>query len=143
MKRISVVHHIKILSVTRASQAIFGDAVMIKAKSQALAVQRQIAVFFEGEGNFENYPFFTKKIPKSVTDERITMNFEQQAPTINVRSVYIIGVADSSTMQVGSTCFIETESRIKQFRQFVTSIPSTPLPPIETIINLAGVAHKD
>jgi spore germination protein PE len=143
MKRISVVHHIKILAVSRASQVIIGDAVMIKAKTRALAVQRQIAVFFKADGNFENYPLFTKKIPKSVTDERITMNIEQQAPTINVRSVHILGVVQSSTIQIGSTCIIDTEARIKHFRQFVTSVPSAPLPPIETIINLAGVAHKD
>jgi hypothetical protein len=47
----------------------------------------------------------------------------KESPYIKVRNVKVIGVASASTLQIGSTRFIDIEARLKHFRQFVTSEP--------------------
>jgi len=119
MKRTSVVNQIKLQSVSTASQFMVGDSAAINAHTQALAVQRQVAVFFKNEADFAHYPLFTKSIPKPIVDEQIQMIVDQQSPYIKVNSIHVIGVAQASAMQIGSTQHINLESRIKHFRQFV------------------------
>jgi spore germination protein PE len=125
MKRTSVVNHVKVTSISTSSTLIVGDSVKITSRTRALAVQRQVAVFFANEGEFEDYPLFTKEIPQPSISERLNMSIVQESPFIKVNSIYVIGVAASSTMQIGSTRIIDLESRLKHFRQFVTS--ETPI----------------
>jgi spore germination protein PE len=123
MKRTSIVKNLKVLSVTSSSNLLVGDSFKLIARSRAIAVQRQIAVFFANEGEFEDYPLFTKEIPQPNIDEQVNMSVVHESPYIKVRNIKVIGVASSSTLQIGSTRFIDLESRLKHFRQFVTSVP--------------------
>jgi spore germination protein PE len=122
MNRISVVNQVKVESVSTSSTLIIGDSAKITSRTRILAVQRQIAVFFEHEGEFEDYPLFSKAIPKpNLPRERVNMNVIQESPFIKVNRIKVFGVAGSSIMQIGSTCIFDLEARIKNFRQFVTS----------------------
>ncbi|MNY60339.1 hypothetical protein D3C86_1968760 [compost metagenome] len=42
---------------------------------------------------------------------------------ITVRNIRILGVAASSLFQIGSNCVTQSETRIKNIRQFVTNKP--------------------
>jgi spore germination protein PE len=123
MNRISVVNDVKVTSISTSATLIVGDSVKITARSRALAVQRQVAVFFRKEGEFADYPLFTKEIPQPSISERVHMRVVQESPYIKVGHVKVLGVASASTFQIGSTRFIDLEARLKHFRQFVTSIP--------------------
>jgi spore germination protein PE len=125
MKRISIVNDLKVLSVTSASSLMVGDAFKFTARARSIAVQRQVAVFFANEGEFEDYPLFTKKIPQPKISEQVNMNVINESPYIKVRTVKVLGVASASTLQIGSTRFIDLEARLKHFRHFVTS--ETPI----------------
>lgn len=123
MNRTSIVAHVIVSSVTSASTLIIGDTAKVTSHNRAFAVQRQVAKFFADEAEFEDFPFFSKYIPQPSINGRINMKVMNESPYIRVNSVDIIGVAEASTMQVGSTRSFELESRIKHFRQFVTDEP--------------------
>jgi spore germination protein PE len=128
MIRTSIVNHVIITSVTSASTLIFGDAVKITARNRALAVQRQVAKFFENEGEFEDFDLFTQPIPQPDRDGLVNMRVINESPFIEVNSVDVIGVAQASTLQIGSTMIFDLESRIKHFRQFVSNERKTLTP---------------
>jgi spore germination protein PE len=111
-----------VTSISTSATLIVGDSVKITARSRALAVQRQVAVFFKKDGEFEDYPLFTKEIPQPIINERVNMSIVQESPYIKVGHVKVLGVASASAMQIGSTRFIDLESRLKHFRQFITSV---------------------
>jgi spore germination protein PE len=120
MKKISLVNHVKVSSITNSSTLIIGDSAKITSNTRAFAVQRKVAVFFTNEGEFEDFPAFTKVIPKpNLPHEKVNMNVIQESPFIKVNRIYVIGVAQASVMQIGTIRLIENESRIKHFRQFV------------------------
>ncbi|NHN28289.1 spore germination protein GerPE [Paenibacillus agricola] len=120
MKRWSVVQEMKINGITLASIFQIGDNTSIKPVSKAMAVQRQIASFNENEGNFADFPLFKREIPIPDAYEDVHMSVDNSGcDSIQVRYIRILAISSSSVVQVGSNCQIESETRIKHFRQFV------------------------
>ncbi|QGQ98650.1 spore germination protein GerPE [Paenibacillus psychroresistens] len=120
MRRTSIVNYIIVSGISSASTLIVGDSAKISGHTRALAVQRQFAVFFTSEAEFEDYPSFNKELPQpNLPLEKVNMNVVQESPFIKVNRVDVIGLAEASALQIGSTSLINSESRIKHFRQFV------------------------
>ncbi|MFS0864179.1 spore germination protein GerPE [Fredinandcohnia sp. 179-A 10B2 NHS] len=119
MKRISVVDYIKINALLFSSIFEIGDTTRIAPVSKALAVQREVPIFFTNEGDLSNYPIFTKELPTVPINERISMESYHQNPVIKVNSIRILGVSSSSVVQIGSTEIIESQSRVKHIRQLL------------------------
>jgi len=121
MYRTSVVNSIIIKSVSTSSLVAVGDADCLKARTCALALQRQVAVFFDHEMEFSHYPLFNKPFPEQSIDEKVIMHIENQTRFIKLGQLNVLGVAAASTLQVGSSSQVDLETRIKQFRHFCTS----------------------
>ncbi|OZM57225.1 hypothetical protein CIB95_07110 [Lottiidibacillus patelloidae] len=119
-KRISDVSNIKVQSVNSSSVLQVGDSYKLKPFSRALAVQREVAIFLGDEGNF-NYNTFKEEIPlpEHESEETVKTTFINELETIKTENVYILSLAASSIFHVGSTEIIESEARIKHFRQLL------------------------
>ncbi|WP_199622463.1 spore germination protein GerPE [Paenibacillus alkalitolerans] len=119
MGRVSLVANTKVLAVSTGSIFSVGDAVHLKPKARALAVQREVPVFLGDEGNFEKFKIFTQKIPQPEAAETINMQVHNISPWIKVGNVKIHSVAASSIFQIGSNKTIDSEARVKHIRQLL------------------------
>lgn len=119
MKRISVVDFIKVNSLSFSSILEIGDSMKIKPISSALAVQREVPLFFTNEGDFSQFPIFSRDLPKVEVTETINMRIFNQNPIIKVNSIRIDGVSSAGVMQIGSTETIHTESKVKHIRKLL------------------------
>lgn len=119
-ERISLVKNIKINSVLFSSIVQIGDINIGNTKSKALAVQREIPIFLADEGNFEEYPLFSRPIPIPAMDDSIRHHVFHQSPFIRVKNIIINGISVSSIFQVGSNHWIESEARVKHIRQLIS-----------------------
>ncbi|WP_088105445.1 spore germination protein GerPE [Halalkalibacter urbisdiaboli] len=118
-KRTSVTKNINVTNVSSGSIFEIGDSTGIRPRSRALAVQREMELFFGNEGNFEKYSIFTNPIPVPNVDENIKMTKYNQSPFIYVNHIDIISTAASSVLHIGSTKTIDAESRVKHIRQLL------------------------
>jgi spore germination protein PE len=114
--RVSNVSNIKIQSVNSSSVLQVGDSYKLSPFSRAIAVQRQGSIFLGNEGNF-NYDIFKEDIPLPDVQETVNTTFINELPTIKAENIYILSLAASSIFHVGNTEIIESEARIKHFRQ--------------------------
>lgn len=122
MQRISVVDFIKVNSLSFSSILEIGDSTKITPVSQALAVQREVPLFFTNEGDFSQYPIFSRELPKPPkTNETKTLstNTYNQNPIIKVGSIRVNGVSSAAVMQIGSTDTIHAESKVKHIRKLL------------------------
>lgn len=119
MNRSSVVKNIKINAILNASIANFGDSKIIDPKAKVLAIQRDIPIFYEDEGNFKLFPLFSRPIPEPIITEKIQMTVKNINPYIKVNNIKIVGISASSILQVGTTQYINSEARIKHIRQLL------------------------
>ncbi|XEC93956.1 spore germination protein GerPE [Paenibacillus tarimensis] len=117
MARTSKVRNIYMYAVSLSSTFFVGDMVEFRPVSRALAVQREEQLFYGNEGNFEAYPLFSKPIPQPVIDGHISMQITNISPYIYVDNIKIMGASAASLVQIGSSHRIDSESRIKHFRQ--------------------------
>ncbi|MGN7296843.1 spore germination protein GerPE [Fredinandcohnia aciditolerans] len=119
MQRISVVDLIYVNSVSFSSILEIGDSKKITPVSQALAVQREVPLFFTNEGDFSQYPIFSRKLPIVKVTESVNMEIFNQNPVIKVNSIKVTGVSSAAVMQIGSTETIHTESKVKHIRKLL------------------------
>lgn len=119
MVRISYVQLLQVNSISTSSILIVGDARRLTPNSKAIAVQREIPSFLGNEGNFNIYPIFSKEIPEPKETNHVQMNIINESKFIKVRDLEITAVGASSIIQIGSSCSIESESRIKHIRQLL------------------------
>ncbi len=119
MQRISVVDLIYVNSVSFSSILEIGDSKKITPVSQALAVQREVPLFFTNEGDFSQYPLFSRELPKVKVTETVNMEIFNQNPVIKVDSIKVNGVSSAAVMQIGSTGTIHTESKVKHIRKLL------------------------
>jgi spore germination protein PE len=119
LRRLSNVNNIYVNSVGLGSVVQFGDSTNLRPFSRALAVQRETEFFIGKEGNFEDYPVFTKPIPQPYFYERINMVGYNVKPTIKVNNIKVTALSASAILHVGSTENISAESRVKHIRQLV------------------------
>jgi spore germination protein PE len=117
--RISEVTNIKLQSVNSSSVLQVGDSYKLKPFSRAIAVQREGALFLGEEGDFSKYEIFNMKLPIPYAEESVTTNFINECPAIVTENVYILSLAASSIFHIGSTKIIESEARVKHFRQLI------------------------
>jgi spore germination protein PE len=117
LRRISSVDRLRILSVQFSSVVEVGDSNQIKPTSKALAVQREFPIFFGNEGAFKQYPIFEIELPSISSEQTVPMKIKNENPIIQVGTVRIVGVSNSSVFQIGSTNTINAEARVKHFRQ--------------------------
>ncbi|WP_227936820.1 spore germination protein GerPE [Alkalihalobacillus deserti] len=117
--RTSIVKDIHVRSVASSSIFEIGDSTHITPRSRALAVQRQVELFYGDEGDFNQYPIFNKPIPQPLVNEQVTFTRYNVSPFIKVNHIDILGAAASSVLHIGSTKTIDSESRVKHIRQLL------------------------
>ena len=123
MKRASLVGSVHIITVLYSSTMISGMTGIIKADTRGIAVQRKVPVFFEDEGNFEDYPIFSRDIPQWSRISDTEVKRINEIPVIRVGSVEVLSLTTSSAIHVGPNCELDLESRIKAIRHFITGYP--------------------
>lgn len=117
--RTSVVGSVRILSAQLSSIVQAGDSVAVSPRSEALAVQRQVADYYDDEGNFGSFRIFKQNIPEPLLDESWSFSVRNDNPCIQVGFVNIIGLSASSILQIGSNKLVDAESRTKHIRQLL------------------------
>lgn len=117
VKRISSVNTINIQSVAIGGVFLIGDSQLTIPRSKALAVQREEQIFFDEEGDLSEYSIFNRDLEAPSVTERINIQRINQSPIIHVNHIDIIGVSTSAVFQIGSTGFIDADSRVKHIRQ--------------------------
>ncbi|WP_052487712.1 spore germination protein GerPE [Gordoniibacillus kamchatkensis] len=116
--RTSVVGSLKVLAVIFQAVIHVGDTRYIQAKTNAFALQRQIADFEKDEFPLEQFPMFRRPIPRLSPAENVRMVKRDTVPFITVGAVKINAASTSAVVQIGSNVCIDLESRIKHIRQF-------------------------
>ncbi|WP_066252030.1 spore germination protein GerPE [Neobacillus drentensis] len=117
LQRTSCVDNINIKIVSFASTVQLGDSCIINGLSTALAVQREIEVFYGNEGNLSSYRIFSEPIPFLPITEPFTYSRQNPNPLIKVNKIDIIGISSSSLLHVGNSRNVSMEARIKHIRQ--------------------------
>lgn len=117
IKRTSIVNNTKVRSVSLSSVVQIGDSVQITPVSWALAVQRQLQLFYGNEGNFAAFPIFTREIPSLPLINSVNIQRYNASNFIKVGNIDITGVSSASVYHIGSTSYIQAETRIKHIRQ--------------------------
>lgn len=120
MIRWSVIDYVKVFNLSEASFIQAGDNMSFNSASKVITVQRQVPTFFGNEGNFNKYPIFSRPSIIPDTQEIISMNVNNECDVIKVGLITIIGIAGSSVFQAGRNTMIESESRVKEFKQLIT-----------------------
>ncbi|MFD0694598.1 spore germination protein GerPE [Paenibacillus sp. GCM10027628] len=123
MARLSIVGTVYVNDVGSSSNLQVGDHVSTTLRTRALAVQREVPYFYGNEGNFDVYPFYRRPFPVPQPPEPVAMSVDNWGSFIRVGGVRILGIASSSLLQIGSNHDSRSESRVKDFRQFVTDKP--------------------
>jgi spore germination protein PE len=122
MKRLSIAGSIKVNGIIFGSTLQIGDLAVIQARSQVLAVQRQIPQFWGNEGSFRAYPIFNRPIERCLKAGSVTTAVDNLGSVIKVGKIHVLSLSSAATLQVGSNRILEAESRILNIRQFVTDI---------------------
>lgn len=117
MTRTSVVNQTRVINVSLSSVFQIGDSEQIVSRSKALAVQRQLQLFYGNEGDFQKYPAYTLPISRPPLQTTFPVHRYNRSPFIKVNMVNITSVAASSVYHIGSTNYIDAETRIKHIRQ--------------------------
>ncbi|OPA77779.1 hypothetical protein BVG16_15225 [Paenibacillus selenitireducens] len=117
MARISCVQLLHVDSISASAILIVGDAQRLTPDSKALVFQKESSTYLGTEGDFNDYPIFSKEIPEPIALTPLQMNIVNESKFIKVRDIEIKGVDTSSIIQIGSNCLIESESRFKQIQQ--------------------------
>ncbi|WP_192705251.1 spore germination protein GerPE [Paenibacillus sp. OAS669] len=120
MSRWSVVGFVDVFNLSEASILQAGDNRSINSASKVMTVVRQVPTYLGNEGNFTKYPVYSRPIPLPASGDSLSMKVNNDCSVIKVRSVRIIGIAGSSVFQAGRNEIIESEARVKEFRQFIT-----------------------
>ncbi len=119
MKRTSYLNWLYINSVGLSGIVQIGDSKQIIPRSSALAVQRQLELFYAKEADTP-IPFFSEPIPMPTSDtEPFFLARRNECPTISVNGVRVIGVSSSAIVHIGSTSFVDAKAHTKHIRQLV------------------------
>ncbi|RHW43162.1 spore germination protein GerPE [Neobacillus notoginsengisoli] len=117
LQRLSVVDSVIVKSVLFSSTIQIGDSSRIHGFSRAIALQREAEIFFDEEGDFNQFKVFSEPIFIPPITENITIAPFQLNPVIKVGTLEVTGLSAASIVQVGSTPKIAMESRIMHIRQ--------------------------
>ncbi|WP_144553556.1 spore germination protein GerPE [Bacillus sp. X1(2014)] len=121
LQRTSCVDTINIKIVSFSSTVQLGDSCIINSLSRALAVQREVEVFYGNEGNLSPYRVYSEPIPFLPINESFTYSRQNPNPLIKVGRIDITGISSASLLHVGSSRHISMEARIMHIRQLSPS----------------------
>ncbi|WP_026566093.1 spore germination protein GerPE [Bacillus sp. UNC41MFS5] len=121
LQRTSCVDTINIKIVSFSSTVQLGDSCIINGLSRALAVQREVEVFYGNEGNLSYYPVYSEPIPFLPINEPFTYSRQNPNPLIKVGRIDIIGISSASLLHVGNSSHVSMEARIKHIRHLQPS----------------------
>lgn len=116
-RRISVIDDVNIKAIVFSSSLIIGDTGILKPRAKVMAVQRVYPFFYGDEGNFDEYPLYSKPIPHLPKEKDVQMTVRNETPIIKVNHIKVLGVSSSSIVQIGTNSRIDSEARVKHFRQ--------------------------
>ncbi|MCD7034897.1 spore germination protein GerPE [Metabacillus sp. GX 13764] len=119
MRRLSVVKTAYVNVVGIASVFNIGDSSKITPRTRVFAVQREAEIFFDGEGDLNQFEIFSLPLPVPVRSEFVRTCIINENAAINAQYVKILGVSTASIFHIGSTNFIDAEARIKHTRQLL------------------------
>lgn len=119
MQRSSYVDHINVKSIFFSSTLQLGDSCIINGFSRALAVQREVEIFYGNEGDFSAYSTFSEPIPLPLITENISFRSHHLNPMIKVNKLNVKGVSSASILHVGNSNHVSMEARIKHIRQLL------------------------
>ncbi|WP_456271856.1 spore germination protein GerPE [Bacillus sp. AK031] len=114
--RYSIVNDMKVRTLSFSSVLEIGDSDWINSETKAFAVQRERELFFSSEGDFSQYPIYHEPIPLPSLPETVRVSTIDERP-IKVNKINITGISFSSVVQIGQTCNVYMESRVKNIRQ--------------------------
>lgn len=115
-KRTSTVLTAKVNEIQNSSVFQIGDSFAYTPKSKGYAVA-QLSHFFIDDRSFYNDPIFHTPIPKPPQVNFVKTDTFHDSPYIHVRNINIISLGNSSVFQIGSTNYINSETRIKHVRR--------------------------
>jgi spore germination protein PE len=118
-RRFSSVNQINIISVGNTSTVEIGDSERLNLLTNALALQREKAIFLDEELEDFQFPLFQKEIPLPTVKENISITISNDSPFIQVDSINITSIAASSVVHIGSTETIQAEARVKHIRHLL------------------------
>ncbi|MBP1932406.1 spore germination protein GerPE [Ammoniphilus resinae] len=119
MERTSKVDQIQIISLDDTSILEIGDSECLNPLTKAISVQREQAVFWKHEFNFEDYPIFARDIPVRSADEEMERETYHLNPLIQVGKVEVPFVASSSIIHIGSSRELHAEARVVTIRHLI------------------------
>ena len=119
LQRTSSVDALNVKITSFASIIQLGDSCIINSYSRALAVQREVEIFYGNEGNFSSYRVFSEPIPLPAINENLSYISHHVNPIIKVNRIGIIGISSSSILHVGNSKDISMEVRVKHIRQLL------------------------
>lgn len=116
IRRLSMVDNIYVIDLSLSSTFQIGDTEEINSSDKAVEVQSSSSTYDGAEGNFHDYPIFSKPLQLPVLNEHIQISMNHQQPVIKVGQIKIIGISSSSILHVGTIDYSCMESRIKHIR---------------------------
>lgn len=119
MTRISIVNSFMLRSLLIGGVLQFGDCITLAPRSLVMATAREYPVFTNKEPDFSDFPFYSRPFPKIPITENVRTNIVNESPYIKAHSISIYGISTSGCVQVGSNLHIDTQTRVKHFRQFI------------------------
>jgi spore germination protein PE len=121
--RISLIEQLRIHTSNDTTIIEIGDSAEITPLAFSIAVQRERAVFYANEFNFDDYSIFSRKLLQPVITENITKIRMNDSPVIRVRKIDISTVASCGVVHLGSSRLLKAESRIKHIRHLLRERP--------------------
>ena len=118
--RVSVVDVSKVHAVVEASAVFIGDMKQFQPTANIFAVQREIPTYYGNEGDLSPYLVFRSPIPIPSENNTVPAAITNDNGYIRVGAIQVLSVSTSSLYQVGSTDYIQCESRLKHIRQLLT-----------------------
>ncbi|MCP8615541.1 spore germination protein GerPE [Salirhabdus salicampi] len=125
MKRNSKVDHIYINSISESSIFQIGDGKHATPNIDALAVQKEGAVYQTDAFPLSQYPIFSRPFPEIVDVPGVYARFIHHNRSIHVRSLDFEGVAGSSIVQIGSLGEVDARAKTKHIRIIQEKVSNT------------------
>ncbi|SDL99229.1 spore germination protein GerPE [Sediminibacillus halophilus] len=127
LQRSSYVDTIYVDSMSRSSMFEIGDVNRLRPRMLAIAVQEE-GITEKGEVpvEFADFPVFSKQPSALPPVPPIRQTTIHHYPKISVGNISVLGIAASSTLQIGSLNLLDAEARIKHIRILNEEQNSTP-----------------
>ncbi len=117
LQRTSYVDMIYVDSMSRSSMFEIGDVNSLRPRMLAIAVQEEgIAEKGEVPVEFADFPVFSKQPSALPSAPLVRKTSIHHHPKICVGNISVLGIAASSTLQIGNLNLLDAEARIKHIR---------------------------